>query len=107
MLSRLRYRPVRLAFANADTETAFCTAYELGGGQANGTIVKQGGKRSKDIQDVAAPTDFATKPELSGGNGGRGIGIYDLTDNVTDEQFEDIQLTGSCYDSVPLTCMFL
>lgn len=58
-------------------------------GQERGEIKAKGGDyASCDVQDIAAkpsPSDFASKTELSNP---RGTGIYALTDNATDEQFE-------------------
>jgi len=58
-------------------------------GQEEGSIRRQGQSRIGQRQHqtlVASPTDFATHGELIGS---RGDGIYDMTDGVTDEQFED------------------
>lgn len=42
-----------------------------------------------DTHLVAAPGDFVPYHELSGGGGSDQAGIYALTDDITDEQFED------------------
>lgn len=62
-------------------------------GQDAGEIAKSGdiggiapGARSRSNQDLARVTDFAKADELSG-NGG---GIYAMTDDVTDDQFESV-----------------
>lgn len=67
-------------------------------GQADGTIRKRGEPENrsnqygpaKQLQEKkSSPTDFATPSELNGNGAGVGNGIYDLADNVTDEQFEE------------------
>lgn len=60
-------------------------------GQANGTIATRDDNRhtlrDDDISSYKkkSPSDFADKGELAG----NGAGIYAMTDNVTDEQFEE------------------
>jgi hypothetical protein len=63
-------------------------------GQAEGTIKRRGqgggqpprGARPRGDTSLSSPTDFATHGELHGNSSD---GIYDMTDDVTDEQFED------------------
>ena len=60
-------------------------------GQEAGDIRQSGhsdggpGNRVADYTSIASPTDFAPKHELSNTHGG----IYDMTDGVSDEEFED------------------
>lgn len=58
-------------------------------GQEDGTIRRQGQSRIThqpgNTELVASPTDYATGDEL----GGNDAGIYHLTDDVSDEVFED------------------
>ncbi|MFC9768369.1 hypothetical protein [Rhodococcus jostii] len=67
-------------------------------GQANGDIRKRGETESRANQHGSAkqrqnkkssPTDYASASELNGNSSRDGNGIYDMTDNVTDEQFEE------------------
>lgn len=70
-------------------------------GQANGTVTGVGTHNHRGNQHGSAlasssstpkPTDFASNSELSGGNAGNGKpfgGIYAMTDNVSEEAFEE------------------
>lgn len=51
-------------------------------GQAEGRIAKRGDPRK--AHDLKRPVDYASENELSD----NGAGIYAMTDNVTDEEFE-------------------
>lgn len=63
-------------------------------GQAEGTVRRRGqvavranqyGQAGKSVDNrISSPTDFVPADDLTG----NGAGIYDLTDGVTDEQFE-------------------
>lgn len=61
-------------------------------GQARGEIVRRGDNRHTGLGGAdsatlkASPREYASKNDLSPGSGQ--AGVYDLADNVTDEQFE-------------------
>ena len=67
-------------------------------GQSEGTVEtkSQASSRGAAIRDGRAhttdmpkPTDFAGKGELVARNDGRRAGIYEITDGISDEQFEE------------------
>lgn len=69
-----------------------CIGLAVRKGQAEGRIARQGqgggnpprSKRDRVDSGISLPTQFATPAELHGNE----AGIYHLTDNVTDEEFE-------------------
>lgn len=61
-------------------------------GQEQGTIRDRGNPSPKVDQvenSPPSPTDYATKGELYGGGNGGKVGIYALTDGVSNEDFEE------------------
>ncbi|MCZ7618810.1 MAG: hypothetical protein M5U32_11065 [Myxococcota bacterium] len=59
-----------------------CIGLAVRKGQAEGRIAKRGDPRK--AHDLKRPVDYASENELSD----NGAGIYAMTDNVTDEEFE-------------------
>ncbi|MCA1572563.1 MAG: hypothetical protein LC798_20140 [Chloroflexi bacterium] len=56
-------------------------------GQEEGTIRGHGGKFTQGEVEPPSPSEYATRSELHGN--GQYPGLYDVTDDVTDEQFEE------------------
>lgn len=60
-------------------------------GQERGEVAGVGGDRKSGSSksDLISPHDLATRAELHGGGNDPGTGIYGMTDNVSDEAFEE------------------